>query len=120
MKKIFYSLFLLLFYSLGYSQNNYSEEEIFERANDYSRAFLCNNRHELPTAKERRLMNNKDQNIEDYASKKALECFEYLIENFPSSKNISDYYFKLGNLEYNLKSYEKSREKLIKSIETNT
>ncbi len=119
MKKIFYSLFLLLFYSLGYSQNNYSEEEIFERANDYSRAFLCNNRHELPTAKERRLMNNKDQNIEDYASKKALECFEYLIENFPSSKNISDYYYQLSNIEYQMNSLENSKISLNKSIEAN-
>ena len=118
MKNLYYLWFLIS--SVSFSQSNYyNEEELYKRANDYSRAFLGNNRYELPTSDERKLMKNKDQNVEDYASKKALECFEYLINNFPSSKNISDYYFKLGTLEYHLKSYEKSRKNLIKSIETN-
>ncbi|WP_395054000.1 tol-pal system YbgF family protein [Flavobacterium sp.] len=115
-------LFLLWIFisSVSFGQSNYNNEDVLnKRANDYSRAFFGNNRHELPTAAERKLMKNKDQNVKDYASKKALECFEYLIENFPSSKHLSNYYYQLGNIEYQMNSLENSKISLNKSIEAN-
>jgi len=117
MRKFLYLFYLATLSSFSQS-NSFIEQEIYTKANQYLRALNENNRHEFPSANERRLMKHKDD-ITSYATEKAYENFKLLITDFPLSENLPIYYYQLGYLEFKTNSFEKSKINLNKAIELN-
>lgn len=117
MRKFLYLLYLATLSSFSQS-NSFIEQEIYTKANQYLRALKENNRHEFPSADERRSIIHRDD-VTSYATEKAYENFKLLITDFPLSEKLPIYYYELGYLEYQMNSFEKSKINLNKVIEIN-
>jgi tetratricopeptide (TPR) repeat protein len=116
MKRTFF-LILFLFSIVSFGQNeDYFENEIYKKANAYLIAWENNNRFELPSSQERKMM-KKSNEIRGYSILKAYENFQLLISNYPNSKRYFEYIYQKANIEFNTQRFDESKKSLNKIIE---
>jgi tetratricopeptide (TPR) repeat protein len=118
MKRIFF-LILFLFSIVSFGQKeDYFENEIYKNAKAYLIAWESNNRFELPSSQERKMM-KKSNEIREYSITKAYENFQLLISNYPNSKKYFEYVYQKAYIEFNTQRFDESKKSLNKIIEEN-